>query len=109
MKCLEGKKKIDIAKGFSMNHCIITKIIKWFDKYGTVKMEPRTGKLLKPTEKLDRRITRVSKSNPFYIASKIRNQLGLGNISSRTLSCRLDKNNLFFTQSMQETTCVKEK
>ena len=53
----KGKKKIDIAKMFSVNRCIITKIIKRFDEYGTVKTVPRIGRRRKTTEKLDRRIT----------------------------------------------------
>lgn len=80
---------------FSVNRCIITKIIKRFDEYRIVKTVPRIGRPRKTTEKLDRRIRRLSKSNSFYTASDIKNQLGLENINSRTVSRRLNKNNLF--------------
>ncbi|CAK9801639.1 Transposable element Tcb1 transposase [Anthophora quadrimaculata] len=104
----EGKKKIDIAKVFSVNRCIITKIIKRFDEYGTVKTAPRTGRPRKTTEKLDRRITRLSKSKPFYTASEIKNQLGLENISSRTVSRRLDENYLFSREACKKPLVSKK-
>jgi len=69
----KGRKKIDIAKVFSVNRCVVKKIIKRFQEYGTVKMAPHTGRPRKTSQKQDRRITRVSKSNPFYTASEIKN------------------------------------
>jgi len=68
----KGRKKIDIAKVFSVNRCIVTKIIKRFQEYGTVKTAPRTGRPRKTTQKQDRRIIRVSKSNPFYTPLKLK-------------------------------------
>lgn len=91
----KGQRKIDIAKVFSVNRCIITRIIKRFQEYGTVKTASRTGRPRKTSQKIDRRIARLSKCYPFYTASEIKNQLDLDNISTRTVSHRLDENNLF--------------
>jgi len=39
----KGQRKIDIAKVFSVNRCIITRIIKRFQECGTVKTASRTS------------------------------------------------------------------
>ncbi|CAK9820281.1 PiggyBac transposable element-derived protein 4 [Anthophora plagiata] len=89
LNVVEARKIIDMAKVFSVNRCIITKIIKQFDEYGTVKTAPRTGRPRKTTEKLHRRITRLSKSNPFYTASEIKNQLDVEDVSKKNRVARL--------------------
>lgn len=90
-----------LQKYLGLNRCIITKIIKRFQESLTVKIAPRIGGPRKTTQKLDRRIARLSKSNPFYTAAEIKKQLCLRNIDRRTVSRRLDENNLFFfTQSI---------
>ncbi|XP_017754887.1 PREDICTED: uncharacterized protein LOC108547051 [Eufriesea mexicana] len=103
----KDKEKTDIAKVFSTNRCIVTKIIKRFDGYETVKAAPRTGRLRKTTENLDRRIATLSKSNSFYIAPEIKNKLGLENIHSRTVSC-LDENNLFLREACKKLLVSKK-
>lgn len=99
----ESQRKIGIAKIFNVNRCIITKIIKWFQEHRTVKTAPR-----KINQKLNRRIARISKCYPFYTASEIKNQLDLENISTRTVTHRLDENNLFSCKACKKSFISKK-
>lgn len=104
----KGQKKIDIAKVFDINRCIITNIIKWFQKPENIKTVLQTGRLRKTSLKLDGRNARFSKNNPFYTASKIKNQLGLEDISSRIINHCLNENNLFAREACEKTIYFKE-
>ena len=91
----KGKSKIDIARLYNINRCVVTKIIKRFDERGTVRTARRNGRPRKTTIRTGRKIVRMSKKDPFLTSTEIRNRLDLLEISSKTVSRRLIENGLF--------------
>lgn len=87
-----GIKKNAIANNFNINKSTVTRIIQRFSTIGTPVAFKSPGRLRKTTKRTDRKILKISATNPFLSSEKI---LGIlpkedrNKISSRTIRRRL--------------------
>lgn len=94
----EGEKQVDIARSFRLNKSIVCRIIKKFKETGQATAITNSGRTRKTSRRVDKRIIRMSKNNPFLSSTQIKADLeetGLANISARTVRRRLVDGGLF--------------
>lgn len=84
-----GKSQKLISEVFGIKKDIVSKTIKRFNNRGVVTNLKRGGRKRKTTQKLERRLIRLSKNNPKMSARRIIAEVGEINVSSRTVQRRL--------------------
>ncbi len=82
----KGISQKEISRNFSLHKSVVSKVLKRYRTKGNIiLLKRRGGRYSKTSEHLDRRIQRVAKANPKLSGKGILNELGINEISYKTI------------------------